>query len=194
MTRLTLPDPAGRALALAILVAALWLIYATAVAPVLALYADAAATTEQREQALERYRRVGAGLEALQAELAAARQRQTAGGIFLRGASDTLIGADIQNRVKTLLGAAHADLSSAQLLPVQQEGVLRRIAMRGQMTVTLAAAQQLFHALEGGEPLLFLDNVDIRPHAAARRGGVPVEDGLLDIHFDVYGYAQTGPP
>jgi hypothetical protein len=63
------------------------------------------------------------------------------------------------------------------------------------MSMTIDAAQRVFHDLEGGEPLLFLDNVNIRAQETRRRRDRDREhaEDLLDFRLDVYGYAQPQP-
>jgi general secretion pathway protein M len=87
--------------------------------------------------------------------------------------------AAIQNRIKALVEAARGELKSVQILPAQADGHLRRITVRGQMSMTIEAAQRVFHDLEGAEPLLFLDNLDIRSRDDPRRRREHAEQGIL---------------
>ena len=110
---------------------------------------------------------------------------------FLEGSSDTLIAAQVQNRVKTSVDAAKAELKSSQVLPAEADGKLKRIAVRDQMSATTAGLLAVFHDLEAQSPLLFLDNVtlQVRPMALRDRND-PGSGEVIDVQFDVYGYTQ----
>jgi general secretion pathway protein M len=189
-----LPPVASRLLALLILVGALALAYLGAVQPLIDDYQATGSATEDMQAALLRFQRVAAEVPARRAQLAALRQRQAASEGFLQGTNDALVAAQIQNRVKALTEAAHGELKSTQVLPVQDEGKYRRISIRVQLTVDLPAAQRLLYGVETASPLLFLDNLDMRAHIADRRRdrGAGSDDGALDLRFDVYGYVRGG--
>jgi general secretion pathway protein M len=190
-----LPPVASRLLALLILVGALALAYLGAVQPLIDDYQATGSATEDMQAALLRFQRVAAEVPARRAQLAALRQRQAASEGFLQGTNDALVAAQIQNRVKALTEAAHGELKSTQVLPVQDEGKYRRISIRVQLTVDLPAAQRLLYGVETASPLLFLDNLDMRAHLADRRrdrGNASSDDSMLDLRFDVYGYVRGG--
>jgi len=48
-----------------------------------------------------------------------------------------------------------------------------------------------FKQRESGELTLCLDNVDIRSREETRRAHDRTDDGLLEVHLEIYGYAQT---
>lgn len=189
-----LPPLASRSLALLLLVAAIALLYLLAVRPVLQDAARIRAAIAERSAALERFERVAAELPQRRARLAALRRRQAASAGFLEGTNDALLAAQLQSRVKALVEAAHGELKSTQALPVQDEGQYRRIAVRAQMTLDLAGAQQVLYGIETSSPLLFLDNLDMRAHAEGRRRERDDEAATLDLRFDVYGYRRGVKP
>jgi general secretion pathway protein M len=190
----SLPPVAGRILAVLILVGAVALAYLGAVQPLIEDYQATRDRTESMQAAMERFERVAAELPARRAQLAALRQRQASSEGFLQGTNDALVAAQIQNRVKALTEAAHGELKSTQVLPVQDEGKYRRIIIRVQLTLDLPAAQRLLYGVETASPLLFLENLDMRAHVADRRRdrGAGGDDGMLDLRFDVYGYVRSG--
>lgn len=188
-----LSPPVSRALAFALLLALIGGVYYGVVAPLLDRYASTEASIAQLQDTLARYQRAARELTPRQAELAALKQRQSAQDGFLQGANDTLVAAQIQNRIKSLADSSHAELRSTQVLPAQDEGKLRRITVRGQISTTLPAALQVFYGLESAYPLLFLDNVDLRARPIELRNRNAVgEPDLIDLQFDVYGYTRTG--
>lgn len=185
----------SRAAALAILVALIAILYLGIAMPILDAYQSIGADTVQLQDQLHRYQRAGSDRAQRQAELAALAQRSSAADGFLQGANDTLVAAQIQNRLKSLADAAHAELRSTQVLPAQDEGALRRISVRGQFATNIAGALQVFHGLEAQYPLLFIDNLNIRSRQGnirETRGRDTGESDALDLQFDIYGFAQRG--
>ena len=189
-----LSPPVSRALAFALLLALIGGIYYGVVAPLLDNYAATQASIEQLQDTLQRYQRAARELQPRQAELAALKQRQSAQDGFLQGSNDTLVAAQIQNRIKALADATRGELRSTQVLPAQDEGKLRRITVRGQLSTTLPAALRIFYGLESAAPFLFLDNVDLRarPTQLRDRNATPTDSDVVDLQFDVYGYTHAG--
>jgi general secretion pathway protein M len=187
---ITLPPVPSRVLALAILLGFIGLVWLGLAKPLLDDYVETRDGIARDKTMLARYERAGSTLQQRQNELAALRQKQAAQDGFLQGANETLLGADIQNRIKTLAEAAHGELKSTQILPVQEEGKYRRVTVRGQMSLGLAAAQRVFYGLESTMPMLFLDNVNIRARSESRRQSEKTDDVVLDLRFDVYGYMR----
>ncbi len=181
-----------RLLALAILLGVLVLAYVGVVRPLLDDYRATQASIEDAREAIARFQRVAAELPARRAELAAVRQRRAASEGFLQGTNDALVAAQIQNRIKALTETARGELKSTQVLPVQEDGKYRRITVRAQMTLDLAAAQSVLYGIETGAPLLFLENLDMRARSADRRRERVPDDVLLEVRFDVYGYMRGG--
>jgi general secretion pathway protein M len=187
-----LSPPLSRALAVAILIGLIGGVYYGVVRPLLGNYNDTRASIEQMQDSLARFQRAARDLAPRQAELAALKQRQSAQDGFLQGANDTLVAAQIQNRIKSLADATKGELRSTQVLPAQDEGKLRRITVRGQMSTSLAGALRVFHGLESASPLLFVDNVDMRARPAQLRDRTAaVNTDVIDLQFDVYGYTHA---
>jgi len=194
-TSVTMTPLASRGIALAILIALVGVLYLGVAAPLVDRYDNARQSIVQLQTALERYQRVGRELAPRQAELDALKRQQGNQEGYLEGASETLLAAQIQNRIKLLVDQVHGDLQSTQALPAENDGKLRRIVVRGQMLVTLAGAQRVFYELESATPLLFLDNVEMRVRPTERRLGVAaVGEPLLDVSFDVQGYSRGAKP
>ena len=187
-----LSPPVSRALALAILIGVIGGLYYGIVRPIVDNYGTTRTSIDQLQDTLMRYQRAARDLAPRQAELAALKQRQSAQDGFLQGANDTLVAAQIQNRIKALADATKGELRSTQVLPSQDEGKLRRITVRGQMSTTLSGALRVFHGLESVSPLLFIDNVDMRARPAQLRDrSAAVNTDVIDLQFDVYGYTHA---
>jgi len=48
----------------------------------------------------------------------------------------------------------------------------------------------VLHALEGGSPQLFIDNLDLLTRRSYLQGGADAS-GAIDVTFDLYGYLKT---
>ncbi len=190
-----LPPIVGRIAAVLILLGGIGLVYLALVQPLLDDYLDTRDAIVDARSALARYRGVAADLPQRQKELSRLRQRQATSEGFLQGPNnDALVAAQIQNCVKALVEASHGELKSTQVLPPQDEGKYRRLAVRAQMTLDIAAAQRVLYGIETASPLLFLDNVDLRAHMIDRRrerGANPPNDSELDVRIDVFGYMRS---
>jgi len=180
---------ASRLLALGILAALLLLAFFGFVSPLLDAYRQAGAASEQYRAALEHTRNSGSDLAGLRAELAHLKEHQASAVGFMQGSNPSLAAADLQNRIKSSVEAARGELRSTQILPARDEGAFRRISIRGQIAVNMAALQRVFYDLESATPFLFLDNVEIRSRPA-RRSTSPDDDPVLEVRFDLYGYMR----
>ncbi len=190
----SLPPALSRILAVLILLAAVGFVYVAAVQPLLDDYATTRQSIEDMRAAIVRYERVGAELAARRATLATLNQRQATSEGFLQGTNDALIAAQIQNRLKTLIEGARGELKSTQILPAQDEGRYRRVTVRAQMALPLAAAQRVFYGLETASPLLFLDNIDMRARYSERQRDRNHEDATIDVQVDVFGFLRNPKP
>lgn len=188
---LKLSPPVSRALALAILLGLIGIFYLGIAAPLIDNYTTTRDSIAQLQDTLQRYQRAARDLGPRRAELAALKQRQSAQDGFLQGANDTLLAVQIQNRIKALADSTRSELRSSQVLPPQDEGKLRRISVRGQISTSLGGALRLFYGLESTSPLLFIDNVDLRarPQDLRDRNNTATGD-VVDLQFDVYGYTH----
>ncbi len=188
---MTMTPLVSRILALAILLGLVGVAYAGLVQPVIDDFRATRQSIDETGAAIARYRKVGDELASRRAALAALTQRQASSAGFLQGTNDSLVAAQIQNRLKTIVEAAHGELKSTQVLPVQEEGRYRRVTIRGQMHLQLPAAQQVFYGIETASPLLFLDNLNIRTAVAERRRDRASPPSSLDVRFDIYGYIRN---
>lgn len=183
----------SRSLAIAILIALIASLYFGIVQPLADTYLGNQQRIAQLQDAVAKYRNAAKELPALQAQLAALNRDESSAAGFLRGPNETLIAADIQNRVKSLADAAKLDLRTSQVLPGEAEGKLKRIAVREQLAGTIGGILTVFHDIEAGaSPLLFIDNVTMRARPIAARANTPARAETIDVQFDVYGYAGAG--
>lgn len=189
MTGPSLSPAVSRALAVAILAALLLLVYFGVARPLLDAYEEARDSAEEHRAALEHTREAARNLAELQAELAGLKEHQTAAVGFMQSSNPSLAAAELQNRIKSSVEAAHGELRSTQILPPRDDGPFRRVSIRGQIAVNTVALQRLFYEFEAATPFLFLDNIEIHSRPA-RRANAPEDDPVLEVRFDLYGYMR----
>jgi general secretion pathway protein M len=185
-------------LALAILALVVVLIFTLTVAPLWAInrhYMDTIDGLDHRLQILQRTASEGSGLrtqhEQLKRALASNRH-------YLKSTSEALAAANLQGVVKRISGSQGMEVLSTQILPASEEEDFIRVTLKVRMRGALENAVKAFHALETGQPYLFLDNVSIRGHArrigSYRKGKVNYSKGnvgqMLNVDFDLIGYMQ----
>jgi len=180
----------SRVFALTILVALLSFIYIGLVQPLWDHYSEARNSRAELQSALARASQTGRALGELQAELRRLKERGVSGAGTIQSPNEPLAAAELQNRVKSSVEGARGELRSTQILPSHEEGVFQRISIRGQIAVNLAALQRIFYEFESASPLLFLDNVDIRVRPERRPNEITIDNPVLDVRFDLYGYIR----
>ena len=169
-------DRTGALLALSLLVLGLAAMLDLAAAPHLGLAALAEETAESRQL-----------LAALEAQLA----RQSARGgadpaaLMLRGETPGIAGAALQRHVNDHVNAAGGLASSFQLLPPRESGGTTRLALDFAMRIDISGLRDVLHAIETGEPLLFVDDIAIR-----RPENADVH-GPLDVSMQVSSFLLT---
>jgi general secretion pathway protein M len=187
----TLSPPLSRLVAISLLLVALFLGYAALIVPPLEAWRDARGAIADAQGALPRIADAQESLTARRQLLADLQRRQRVAEGLLQGDSETLIAAQLQNRIKTLVGAAQGEVTSMQVLQTRNDGGFRKIAVRGQVLIGLPGLQKVFYELEAGMPYLFLDNVEIRvQQSPSKARDEPKRDPAHDVRFDLYGFAR----
>lgn len=182
--------PVRRALAIAILIAATWLLFFGIVQPVADLYREARTSAERYESALGRGQNRERDLSDAEAELAQLKKRQMTSGGFLEGTNESIAAARLQERLKTSLDAVKGELKSTQILPLREEANFRRVTVRAQISVSIGALQRTFYDLESSSPFLFLDNIIVRARTTTSDREKEPSDPVLDVSFDLSGYMR----
>lgn len=181
-----------RAVAVGLLAVVLLALYSFVIGPAVASYADSRRQSARLRDELAHLQAIGRDIPDLETRLAQLhRQGATAAG-YLDGQNETLVAAALQERLKAAVAATGGRLNSTQVLTIAAQGKTRRVAVRGQMQMNIAALQRVLYTLESGSPYLFIDNLDVRPMVGPRGPQSTDGDGVLDVYFDVYGYMRSG--
>ncbi len=110
---------------------------------------------------------------------------------LLSGESDALVGAQLQKRMKQIVGNAGGSLETTQMLPSAQEQALEKITVRASMTVTTNNLQKILYVIETQSPYLFIEEIDIKA-LSKRRSGDNDQTEKLKVTIDFFGYRKAG--
>lgn len=184
-----------RWLALGLLLGALALVYLVLVHP---LWTRPMLAEQARIEALrEREARASAALEQapqVQLALEQARTELVARPGFLPQASTELATADLIQRLEALVeqvspgnrSCAITNRSPLALPPGTEPSRFPRVAVQVRLRCGMPETAAVLHALEGGSPRVFVENLSIvGPQASMVNVS---EAGGLDVSFDLYGY------
>lgn len=161
-THLQLPDGRrGQILALGMGVAALLLLWAALLAPLLSWY-------QERAEELTQQRALAAHMQALAREIptlrtAVAAQGPEQGGdvLLVNGNSDAIAGANLQSALQDLATQSGTSLDSAALAPVQPAGPLRKIGLQVSLTASWPALISFLSAIETASPRMIVDGLSL---------------------------------
>lgn len=192
--------------ALGILVLVLVLAFGLVINPLLRLFWQQGTTLTQLEDQLGRYQRLSAELEQTEQALQQLRAETPDTGLYLPERRPALASAWLQQHLNRLVGRGGGQLVSIQNAPLDAEGPLSGVMLRVHLRGELDQLVPLLHALESGQPALFIRSLVItanprRPAVQINRNQVvrrqdPRRQQIpsLDVRFDLIGYTQRETP
>jgi len=181
----------SRALALMLLLGLLCGGYLFIVSPIVERHAFLNQAIIDNTELLRRYVALSGSKKALAEQLEKLQNQGPASGSFLAGGSESLVGAQLQDRMKRIVEESGGRLTSVQILPGQQEAGFRRITIRARINGSVEAVQQILHTLENPPPLLIVKSLDVRSQQIRRRkGDTSAAPIILNVNIDVSGYMR----
>ena len=193
MTRLFIESLSKRqrqALALVILALVAVTIFTLTIAPLWAVnrhYVDTIDGLDNRLQILQRTANAGSDLRSQHEQL---KRMLASNRHYIKSNTEALAAAKLQGIIQRIAGTKGVEVLSTQILPSSEEAGFTRVALKVSMRGKLDDTVALFHALETGQPYLFLDNVSINSHARRVRKITVNYNQLLTVGFDLIGYMQ----
>lgn len=175
---------AGQALAVAITLIAVLLVWEAVAAPLLDWYGSRADEVERVRALASRMEALAAGLPAMRREAQRVRAAGPPASALLAGDSDAIAAATLQGRVQDMASSAGTALSSTEALPARQVGAYRRIALRVSFNATLPVLVQLLQSLDGSTPRMLVDDLQLHTSpiiVAQNRGSSPPLDATLTV-------------
>jgi general secretion pathway protein M len=176
----------GQALAVAIGVVGLALIWFGIADPARSWFNDRAALLEQRQELLAHMRDLAASLPALRAASADKHDEGSAAAtILLPGDSDAIAAADLQERVQKMAVDAGASLTAVETLPpTQAAGRWHKVTLRISLGASWPVLMGLIRSIEQSPTRILIDDVHFRsPVVVGRPTAPPVQASMV-----VYGF------
>jgi general secretion pathway protein M len=184
----------SRLAAVLLLIAAVLVGYTLLVEPLIVGYGETNRHVEEARDQLARFKRAAAMRPALIKQMKDFEAQRASQGYFLTGSTDALAAAGLQDQVHALVDEKGGTLQSLQPMPGVEEQGLMRITLRVQMTGTTETLFNILHALESGNPILFIEDLDIQNRGGGESGtGGDGETGDLTVAFDLSGYLPKEP-
>jgi len=184
-------QPHRRLLAVGLLIIALGFVWLAVVEPVLDAFSGHAERAEAARALTAQYRAVAAERPLLEQQSRMYSDTASAPRFYLTAATDGAAGATVQQMVKAAVEKAGGKIQSTELQPVSQEEGFRRIGVRMQFIATVEQLRLALHALETGEPFLFVDTLDVRVRQNPRGNDAAASDRALDVRIALYGFARS---
>ncbi len=108
---------------------------------------------------------------------------------YLRGSTPALAGAELQQKIKTMVEATGGQLLSTQLvLPSGEEARVPKVSVKVRMIGDTADLLKTLYAVESSRPILFVEDVAVR---SARKRPSELSE-MLNINLTVVGYMHQG--
>lgn len=148
---------------------------------------------------LQRYERLLASQAAIEAHLLHIRTQQADQDYYLPHTTPTLAATALQQQISQLIQNHGGSLASSQILPASEHNGMVRVALRVQLSGDAETLQRTLYDLESAEPLLFVDNLQVRSRSIRERvrGGSPQEQGVrttiqLIMQGEISAYMVSG--
>jgi general secretion pathway protein M len=186
----TLPEGrAGQALAVAITLLAMAVLWLSAVSPVIGWYGSRAAALAAERQEIAHATLLRASLPGLRIASAAAARLADASGILLTGGSDAIAAANLQSALQTLAAENNASFDSIATVPPLAGPSLRRIGVQVSVTATWPLLIALLAAIETAHPRMIVDQLTVT--SPGQTDGGP--DAPLQAGFTVSAFRAGAP-
>lgn len=179
--------PRRCAIGLAVLVAVVLAVGWVGVRPLMQRYLAYGETIADLNDRIGRFREAVAHRDELRQKLQAVQETNDLEKFYLGEATPALAAARLQERLKGVVKSSGGRLVSTQALPVRESEGMRRIAVRTRVDGDVVVLRDMLHALEAGNPILFIDNLTVRAKKGSREDS-PYRGTPLIIQFDVEGY------
>jgi Tfp pilus assembly protein PilO len=184
----------SRLAAVLLLITAIFAVYTLLVEPILSGYSETGRQMEEARDQLARFERAAAMRPALAKRIEDFEEQRRSQGHFLTGGTDALAAAGLQDQVQGLIIEKGGTLQSIQPMPGVAEQGFTRITLRLQMAGTTETLFDVLYALESGNPILFIDHIEIQSRDSLRTGSdADSATGRLRVAVDLSGYLPQEP-
>jgi general secretion pathway protein M len=187
-----IPINKSRLSALGLLLGVIVLAYFAIVAPLAGLAHQYGERVEDLQFRLQRLQKVAAEKSNLVQRLEKIKAEGQDNNNFLARTTAALASAELQTQIKAAVSEAGGELTSTQVIPERAEEQFTRVAVKVRMNGSTKVLREVLHNFESAKPLLFIENLNIRPirmprNPAAKNPQIP---DRLSVDFDVVGYMR----
>lgn len=179
-----------RVVAIALLAAAVVLVLAVLLGPILLLHRHYNAAIGDLTDRLERYRRVAAQAPELRRALDVMKDKDGR-RFYLKNTAPNLAGAELSDLVRAAIENNGGRITTSQNPAPREEGRFKQLTVNVQFFATTPALARILQALDTQQPYLMVDNLTIRPLNAFRgfkpaAGQEPENNVQLDVSALAY--------
>ena len=133
---------------------------------------------------LQQYERILAKADVVHASMENINKEQDNQGYFNLQETDALASADMQEFIKKTIVEAGGQLSSTQALPVSNKDDFKRITVSVRMTGNSQVLRRVLYKLETSEPLIIINQIDIRPMRGTRNSVTKQMEASNDLNVN----------
>lgn len=182
-----------RLLAIGMLVAAVIVVLAVVLGPIVLLHRHYSAAIDDLSDRLERYRRVAAQAPELRRALDVLKDKDGR-RFYLKNTAPNLAGAELADLVRTAIENNGGRITTSQNPGPRDEGAFRLLTVNVQFFATTPALAKILQALDTNMPYLIVDNLSVRP-LNAFRGFKPAagQEPENNVQMDVSALAYPEP-
>lgn len=179
--------------ALGLLFGLLAVLYWVVAAPLIGMAHEYNESVDELQFRLRRLSKVAAEKEPLAEGLERIKSEGLQDERFLARNTAALASADLQTQIKAAVSEAGGELTSTQVIPERNEQGFTRVAVKVRMNGSTKVLRQALHSFESATPLLFVENLNIRPIRMPRNPNAknPQVPDRLSVDFDVVGYMRA---
>lgn len=184
----------SRIFALALLIVVVLIVFLGILGPLYVIGNGYRDRLEESEFKLQKLRKIAAEKDYWLNRLEEIKKQGKAEGRLIARDTAALASADLQTLIKEAVNRAGGELISTQVIPEHKEEQFTRVAVKLRMTGSTTVLRDVLHSFESGHPILFVENLNIRPIRIAqpalpgRKPGKVMDK--LSVDFDVIGYIR----
>ncbi len=182
---------AQRALALAILLLLLGIVWRGILAPLLDWAGEEQDAAEQSLKLIAGFEHAAAARPALEDQLRALHAREASLTGFVGGASTALAAAQLQVEIRKIIESNGGEIKSVQNLPAAKKEDFEKIDIRYDIQAPMSALGAMLYQIETHNPALFVEAVGIGAPDTWRPDGHAAGEPKLLIHWSIHGYRRA---
>ena len=188
-----LPARRQRALAIALLLAAVGIVLAVLLVPFYLLHKHYDDKIAEFSDRVDRYRRIAAQAPEYRKALEVMKEKDGR-RFFLKNSAPNLAGAELQEQVRTAIESNGGRITTSQNQGPKDDGRFRQITVTVQFFASSPALQKILYALEAQPPYLSVESMTLRPLNAFRGfKPAPGQEPEINVQLDVAGLAFAEP-